>query len=164
MMKKIIILLLVIPPLLLGAIFGYVLYKGPRMTVQHHFREYQMNLPPPVAGSVTVRRPDPSAAEAVQLTPPLQASGANLARGKVYYQYYCVFCHGDTGAGNGPVGQSYTPVPTDLRTAKIAGYSDKDLLRTMLTGVGHEPVLERVVPTEHRWYLVLFVRSLTQAR
>ncbi|HBG05670.1 MAG: cytochrome C [Geobacteraceae bacterium GWC2_58_44] len=163
-MKKIIILLLVIPPLLLAAIFGYVLYNGPRMTVQHHFREFQKEMPPRVVGTVTVRRPDPSAAESAALKNPLPSSIVNLNRGKVYYQYYCVFCHGDTGAGNGPVGQSYIPVPADLRTEKITRYGDGDLLRSMLTGVGHEPVLERVVPQEHRWYLVLFVRSLPQAR
>lgn len=162
--KKIIILLIVIPPLLVAALFGYVLYKGPRMAVQQHLREFQMNLPPRPAGTVTVRRPDLTAAESDGLKNPLQANVANLTRGKVYYQYYCIFCHGDTGAGNGPVGQSYTPVPTDLRSEKVARYADGELLRAMLTGVGHEPVLERVVPPEHRWYLVLFVRTLPQVR
>ena len=162
--KKIIILLIVTPPMLLAALFGYVLYKGPRMSVQQHLREFQMDLPPHPAGTVAVRRPDPSAAQAVTLTNPLQANAGNVARGQVYYSYYCVFCHGDTGAGNGPVGQSYTPVPTDLRSEKVARYPDGQLLRSMLTGVGHEPVLERVVPPEHRWYLVLFVRSLSQIK
>jgi hypothetical protein len=34
------------------------------------------------------------------------------------------------------------------------------LLRMMLTGAGHEPVLGYTVLPEHRWYLVLFLRSL----
>ena len=64
--------------------------------------------------------------------------------------------------GNGPVGESYFPAPADLRTGKVSHYSDGRLLRAMLTGIGHEPVLERVVPPRHRWCLVLYVRSLAQ--
>ena len=40
-------------------------------------------------------------------------------RGRVYYNYYCVFCHGDNGQGDGPVGYSYMPAPTDLHAPKI---------------------------------------------
>jgi len=161
-MKKIILLLGAIPILLFVGLFGYVLYNGPRMTVQHNIREFQMIMPSRVAGTVAVRPSDrlPPSAEMAQLKNPLPATRENLSKGTVYYHYYCVFCHGDNGAGDGPVGQSYLPRPADLRTRKIAGYSDGDLLRAMLTGVGHEPVLERVVAPEHRWYLAIFVRSL----
>ncbi|MDQ1256891.1 MAG: hypothetical protein QG656_1491 [Candidatus Hydrogenedentes bacterium] len=58
------------------------------------------------------------------------------------------------------MGQSYVPRPADLCGPKVQGYSDGEILRTMLTGEGHEPVLGRVVPTEHRWPLVLYVRAL----
>ena len=161
-MKKIIIVSIVGLPMLFAALFLFILYEGPRMTVQHHVREYQMIMPDRVAGTVTVVPPIrlPSPAEAARLNNPLPSTGENLARGQVYYQYYCVFCHGDTGAGDGPVGQSYIPKPADLGSKKIAAYSGGGLLRAMLTGIGHEPVLERVVPPEHRWYLVTFVRSL----
>ena len=165
-MKKIILLVIVIPPLIFAAFFGYILYKGPRMTTQHHVRDFQMIMPARPAGAVTVVPPDklPSAGQTAQLQNPLQSNTENVTRARVYYQYYCVFCHGDSGAGDGPVGQSYIPRPADLRTKKVAGYGDGQLLLSMLTGIGHEPVLARVVPPEHRWYLVLFVRSLTGAR
>lgn len=164
--QKAIAALVVIPALLLAGLFGYVLYNGPRMTVQHHIREYQMIMPERAAGSVAVTTPDrlPSAAEAGNLKNPLQPSAGNLAAARVYYHYYCVFCHGEKGDGNGPVGNSYTPRPADLRSKRTAGYSDGYLLRAMLTGLGHEPVLERVVAPGHRWHLALFVRSLQQAR
>ena len=58
------------------------------------------------------------------------------------------------------MGESYIPVPADLRSAKVRRYRDGELLRAMLKGKGHEPVLEQVVPVRHRWYLVLYVRSL----
>jgi mono/diheme cytochrome c family protein len=162
-MKKIIALAIIVPALLFTGLFGYVLYEGPRMTVQHHIREFQMIMPGRAQGTVPVVAPDliPLAAKAAGLKSPLQATPDNRARGRVYYEYYCVFCHGGSGAGDGPVGQSYTPKPSDLRSEKIAGYNDGELLRSIFTGIGHEPVLGRVVAPEHRWFLVLFVRSLS---
>lgn len=161
-MKKAIVLLIVIPALLVAGLFGYVLYQGPRMTVQHHVRDFQMIMPAGVPGTATVVPPVrlPSEREAAGVGNPLRNDAEGLRRGKVYYSYYCAFCHGDSGAGDGPVGQSYSPVPADLRSGKVAAYNDGALLRSMLTGIGHEPVLEQVIAPQHRWYLVLFVRSL----
>ena len=73
---------------------------------------------------------------------------------------YCVFCHGETGAGDGPVGYSYIPVPSDLRTAKVKSFSEGELLRAMLMGTGHELVLKKVILAEYRWHLELYTRSL----
>ncbi len=163
--------LLAIPILLAAAaavsVMGYVLYEGPRMRMQPNVRAWQAEVPPMPAGAVPASTPDaspngkaPSAEAAAGMANPVPASEESIARGKVYYQYYCVFCHGDAGDGNGPVGQSYVPKPADLRSPKVGAYADGQVLRAMLTGVGHEPVLERVVPDEHRWPLVNYVRTL----
>jgi hypothetical protein len=140
-------------------VFSYLLFTGPRMRTQINIRPFQAQMPVIPKGAVPVvdafeALPDSNQANPLAKTP------ENYARGKVYYGYYCVFCHGESGAGDGPVGYSYVPVPTDLRTKKVKSLSDGQLLRAMLAGVGHEPVLERVVPSEHRWYLELYVRSL----
>jgi hypothetical protein len=161
-MKKAILAAGALFALFLAGLYGYVLYNGPRMTVQPHLRAFQAILPPLPAGVTTVQPPErlPAAGRAARMTSPLEAGSANRERGRVYYHYYCVFCHGEQGDGRGPVGESYIPAPSDLRSPRVRGYADGQLLRAMLTGTGHEPVLDRVVPPEHRWYLVLFVRSL----
>ena len=160
-MKRIIVTLFV---LVVGAAF-YLLFTGPRMLVQAHIQAFQAPMPPPPRGVLAAESPIPlpSAQEAVGLTNPLASNMTNLERGKVYYGYYCLACHGADGAGDGPVGQSYVPRPKDLRTARVRAFSDGELLRAMLTGTGHEPVLERVVAPEHRWYLELHVRSFAAA-
>ena len=164
MNKKIVIIagIISVALLALAGLFVFVFVTSPHMKVQPHVRAFQMEMPPLPEGVVTVEVPAtlPTAGEAAGLANPLPASRENIMRGRVYYHYYCLFCHGEEGKGDGPVGESYVPVPTDLESAKIAGYKDGVLLRAMLTGIGHDPVLERVVPPQHRWYLVLYVRSL----
>lgn len=146
---------------------GFFLVTGPRMRTQPNVRTYQAKVTPLPEGVVTADVPDASpqgivrvAKDAATMANPVPATEDSCARGKIYYQYYCIFCHGEQGDGNGPVGQSYTPKPADLRTPKVQGYSDGKILAAMLTGEGHEPVLERVAPPEHRWYLVNYVRTL----
>lgn len=145
-----------------GGLFLYQFLYAPRMKNQPHLRAYEAIMPPPPPGSVPLSPLPalPSAEEVSQRSNPLPPTAGNIARGKVYYAYYCLTCHGEHGDGNGPVGQSYMPVPADLRTPKIREYDDGRLLRAMLAGTGHEPVLPRVVPPEHRWHLVLFLRNL----
>ena len=148
----------------MGAV-SYLLFVGPRMYDQPHVRAFQAVMPPTPPGAVPLLEPVPplpSPEEAKTLASTLQHTPENLARGKVYYQYYCTFCHGERGDGNGPVGESYVPVPSDLRAAKVQAYTDGQLLHAMLAGAGHDPVRNQTVRPQHRWYLVLYVRSFKQ--
>ena len=140
-------------------VFTYLLLTGPRMRTQINIRPYQARMPIMPKGTVPVVdafEPIPDGNQ----TNPLAKTAENYARGKVYYGYYCAFCHGEGGAGDGPVGYSYVPVPSDLRAAKVRSLSEGQLLRSMLIGTGHDPVLQRIVPAEHRLYLELYVRTL----
>ena len=164
-MKKIIAAVVALAVLVVAALFATVLYNGPRMRSQEHLRTYQMKQPLPVDGVLPVNLPEqlPKPQAAAALTNPLPDTAENRRRGQIYYHYYCIFCHGERGEGNGPVGESFMPVPTDLRSIRMVN-RDGQLLRAMLLGIGHEPVLERVVPPHHRWYLVLYVQSLGDDR
>jgi hypothetical protein len=145
--------------LVVGSLFLYELARGPRMRDQIHLSTFEAMMPLPPAGSVPVN-PGVTMEVDENLTNPLPASAAALERGRIYYQYYCLFCHGENGFGDGPVGQSYMPVPTDLHQPKIQAYTDGRLLRAMLFGIGHEPILPRIVRPEHRWHLLLYVREI----
>ena len=95
-------------------------------------------------------------------TNPIPANATNLHNGKIYYGYYCLMCHGPKGDGNGPVGQSYVPKPTDLSSPRLIGITDGELYRRMLHGEGHDPVLDQTVQPAHRWPLVLYVRTFSR--
>ena len=160
-MKKLIILLIALSFLGVAGLYTIVLTNGPRMKVQPYTRAFQSVLPAVPRGTVTTDWPDQSSS----LTAPGAAnsankSAANLQRGSVYYRYYCIFCHGERGDGHGPVGESFFPVPADLRRSNIKAYDNGQLLRALLKGNGHDPVLERIVDPRHRRDLMLFVRSL----
>lgn len=139
----------------IAGIYALVLFNGPRMRVQQHIRAFQAVLPQVPPGTVPV----PNAPQRKQAA---LSDGDALAAGMVYYRYYCVFCHGERGDGTGPVGQSYQPVPANLTAGRLQEYDDRRLLNAMLTGIGHEPVLKRVVDPEHYPSLVRYVRSLSE--
>ena len=143
---------------------GYLLFTGPHMEHQQKIGPYQAAMPPAPRGSVPLKNPVatmPTTRQAQELVRLLPRTPKDLAAGGVYYGYYCTFCHGAAGDGRGPVGESYIPPPADLRSARVQALSDGQLFQAMLTGPGHQPVLERVVPPEHRPYLVLHVRRFS---
>jgi hypothetical protein len=194
-------LLFIAAGILLGVVSA-LLFIGPEMKDQPNVRAYQARVPLPPAGVVPVQATAgiPSSAEAAALANPLPATPENIARGRIYYQYYCLACHGEAADGNGPVGQSFMPHPAnlqscrechgeslhgnetagqssppsaDLRTAKLRNLKDGQLLRVIFTRTGHRPAIEPPIPNsvldyivlpEHRWYIVLYVRSLAAGK
>jgi hypothetical protein len=160
--KRLIIFIVAAGVVVGGSTIAYLLFTGPRMFAQPNIRQFQAAMPVTPANTVPVKdifEPLPSKEQAQKLNNPLDANEQNIAKGKVYYGYYCVFCHGDKGDGFGPVGYSYIPVPSDLRSAKVRSMSDGEVLYSMLTGTGHAPMLQRIIPSEYWWYLVLYTRQ-----
>jgi hypothetical protein len=162
-MKRILAVIFGVLVLAVAAFVLYLMFSGPRMRIQPKLMPDRALVPRMPDGIVPVALgasmvPSPPSAQG--LKNPLPDTPQTLRMGRVYYGYYCVFCHGRTGHGDGPVGQSYTPVPTDLTAPSARNLSDGDLYRAMLTGVGHEPVLPQVIPPQAPWYLVRYVRHL----
>jgi mono/diheme cytochrome c family protein len=85
-----------------------------------------------------------------------------IARGKAVYLIYCAQCHGHNFDGNGTVGQSFAPLPTDLRSAKVQDSPAGVLFRNVSYGVpnGRQPPLHATITVDDRWRVVAFVKSL----
>jgi len=135
---------------------------GPHMNQQISIKPYSRKMPTMSPGTVpTTGRLDTWTLSQTKLTKsPIEKNSAVISDGRVYYGYYCLMCHGEIGDGNGPVGQSFIPKPTDLRAQAIKKLSDGELYRRMLQGNGHDPVMTQTVPPEHRWPIVLYMRGL----
>jgi mono/diheme cytochrome c family protein len=161
--KKAGVVVVLVCGLAAAAVALYLMFAGPRMRTQIKLVPYQAVMPAMPSGVVpVVARPStvPSEESVPQLRNPLPATQQTIENGRVYYGYYCVFCHGADGRGDGPVGRSYVPTPTDLRSPRVIGLSDGALCRAMLTGAGHEPVLGYVIDPKTHWYLVSYMRHL----
>jgi mono/diheme cytochrome c family protein len=85
-----------------------------------------------------------------------------IARGKAVYLTFCAQCHGYNHDGNGTVGQSFKPLPTDLRSSKVQSKFEGELFKSISYGIpgGRQPALETTVTIDDRWHVVAFVKSL----
>src|SRR5476649_1849868 len=54
---------------------------------------------------------------AAKLKNPVPANAASIADGLALYQKQCAGCHGDTGKGDGAMGEELTPKPSNLSDA-----------------------------------------------
>lgn len=147
--------------ILLG-VAGFVLYlmfSGPHMRVEPKLMPYEALLPAVPAGITPVAWAQTPNLEAVRN--PVADTAQTRRIGQAYYRDYCTFCHGQVAHGDGPVGRSYVPTPTNLTLPAVRGLSDGALYRGMLTGVGHAPVLDYVVDPNTPWYIIRYVRTLS---
>ena len=168
-MKKIIGIIIVV---------GVVLYLGYEalMYYDNNFRYGRMRETPavrphedpllkmedgivPVNGGEAIYR----ATAGVDLISPLNMSQDSVInRGKAVYLTYCAQCHGLDYDGQGTVGQSFHPLPTNLRSPEVQSKPDGELFKSVSYGVpgGRQPALQTTITIDDRWHVVAFVKSL----
>lgn len=95
-----------------------------------------------------------------RLANPLAGKGAP-ALGDTLYHTYCAVCHGNVGAGDGPVGPKIGA--PSLLTDRARGYSDGYLYSIIRYGRGVMPRYGDKVRGEIRWTIVNYVRQLQTA-
>ena len=82
--------------------------------------------------------------------------------GKALYSKFCAQCHGKNYDGNATVGQSFFPLPTDLRSAKVQSLSDGAFFKEISYGIpeGRQPPLATTIAPTDRWRIVAYIKSL----
>jgi len=113
----------------------------------------------PVNGGEAIYR----ATAGVDLISPLNMSQVSVVnRGKAVYLTFCAQCHGLDYDGQGTVGQSFHPLPTNLRSPKVQSKPDGELFKSISYGVpgGRQPALHTTIRIDDRWHVVAFVKSL----
>jgi mono/diheme cytochrome c family protein len=107
------------------------------------------------------------ASSAEALASPLQKNDRDiLKQGEVLYFTYCAQCHGKHHDGNGTVGQSFQPLPSDLRSARVQSLTEGMLFREISYGVpgGRQPPLAGTIDVLDRWYIIVYLQSLGPRR
>ena len=168
-MKKIIGFLIVIVIFVMAAYHLLIYYDNNfrygRMRETPAVRPYEEPLLVKEAGVVPVNGGEAifRVSAGIDITPPVNMTQpAVIARGKNVYLIYCAQCHGHNHNGKGTVGQSFAPLPTDLRSAKVQDSPTGVLFKNVSYGIpdGRQPPLYATITMKDRWKVVAYVKSL----
>lgn len=85
-----------------------------------------------------------------------------ITAGKALYGIYCIQCHGKYHDGNGTVGQSFAPLPGDLRSPKVQALAAGALFKEISYGLpgGRQPALATTIAIDDRWKIIAYIKSL----
>lgn len=109
--------------------------------------------------------PGPQEAERAgrEVKSPLQSHPKDLSRGKWVYGTFCQVCHGTLGLGDGPIIGRY-PNPPNLMADHAKNMPEGQLFHIVTHGQGIMPAYSVQVLPEDRWRVVMYVRSLQEAK
>jgi mono/diheme cytochrome c family protein len=168
-MKKLLGLVMVLIVGVLAAYHLFILYDNDfrygRMRETPAVKPHEEPLPVMAAGVVPVSGGDVlyRRMPADRLKAPVAMEDtAVIARGRAVYFTFCAQCHGPQHNGEGTVGQSFRPLPTDLRSEMVQNQPAGALFHTVSYGIpgGRQPALETTVTVDDRWSVVAYVKSL----
>lgn len=100
-----------------------------------------------------------------ELKSPLQKGDpSNMALGKTLYFTFCAQCHGKYHDGNGTVGQSFNPLPTDLKSPKVQSLPEGVIFKVISYGIpkpdNRQPPLATTIDVLDRWRIITYLKSL----
>jgi mono/diheme cytochrome c family protein len=137
-----------------------------RMRETPAIRAHEKPLPVMEAGTVSVAEPEAvyQAMEGRQLrSPVLPFDSKAVPAGRAVYGTYCLQCHGRDYDGNGTVGQSFAPLPANLRTSQVQGMADGVLFQHISYGAGRnsrQPALATTLRIVDRWNVIAYIKSI----
>ncbi len=99
-------------------------------------------------------------------SPIARGEPTSIKWGRTLYFTYCAQCHGKYHDGNGTVGQSFHPLPTDLRSIKVQTLPEGVLFKEISYGVpnGRQPPLATTIEVMDRWRIIAYLKSLGPRR
>ena len=109
-------------------------------------------------------------ADADKTKNPVEATAESIEKGKALYldkdKGNCIFCHGETGAGNEANFPKLRRKPADLTDKeRMATRTDGELFWKISKGIrGIMPAGERRMSEEERWHVVNYVRTLAKEK
>ncbi len=104
--------------------------------------------------------------EAATVKNPVPSTTESIAAGKTIYDKNCASCHGDTGRGDGRMGEELNPKPANLTDAEWKhGSTDGEIFKVIHDGVsqtGMKPFGRKL--TQHEiWDVINYIRSIGPA-
>lgn len=168
-MKKILLAILLLAAIIYAAYEALIVYDNDfrygRMRETPAVRPHEQPLLTMEAGVVPFSGGEENfkARAAENLVSPLtRRDPENIRRGRWVYFTFCAQCHGNRYDGNGTVGQSFSPLPADLKSARVQSRSEGRLFKEISYGIpgGRQPPLATTIDLLDRWRVVAYVKSL----
>jgi hypothetical protein len=168
-MKKFILPLILLGGLLGIGVWGLSLYDRyfpfGRMWETPAIRPHETVLPVMEEGGV----PFPGGealyreADGITLKSPITPNASDLAEGKRLCGVFCAQCHGIYYDGRGTVGQSFTPLPANLKSPEVQALPEGILFQRISYGSpppGRQPPLASSIAMTDRWKIIAHLQSL----
>lgn len=103
-------------------------------------------------------------ADGVTLQSPIApVAPSDIEEGKRLYGVFCAQCHGPNHDGRGTVGQSFTPLPTDLKSHDVQALPEGVMFQKISYGnppKGRQPPLATSIGIRDRWKIISYIKSL----
>lgn len=90
------------------------------------------------------------------------ADPENIEIGNEIYEQLCSSCHGIEGRGDGKMAQVLKLKPKNFVEKKFQLQLDGSIFFKITTGRGQMPAFEKKIDEEDRWYLVNYLRTLSE--
>lgn len=99
-----------------------------------------------------------------ELVNPLEATPANLERGKQVYSIFCMNCHGEKGDGQGYLftSKKYPYQPGNLLSDKVRNNPEGEIFHVITVGFGVMAPHGYMIRPEDRWKATLYIRNVLQ--
>jgi high-affinity iron transporter len=93
-------------------------------------------------------------------------SAVQIAKGKAAFAVWCVACHGEKGAGDGPTAHTLDPRPRNFASEKFKqGAGAKQIFSTLSKGVPRSAMVAyKNLSDDERWALAFYVLELKAGR
>jgi len=130
-------------------------------TQPSHKAQKEAALPfPETTVSTKGRIPLKNRDEASRLKNIVPPTPKSIERGKFLFDVYCATCHGETGVGDGIVGQKFVP-PADLTSDYVQTKPDGDIYYTITNGgLAVMPSQEDAILPEDTWNIVNYIKHV----
>ena len=127
----------------------------------------------PVEGTVPITGPEPIVPP-IMLAPtpanirtlgrrfsnPIPTTAESIERGRDRYDINCALCHGDQGAGDGPINAAMSGIIPSLLTDQARRYTDGYIFAIIVNGRGLMKQYRQRVRGDDRWHVVNYLRVL----
>jgi mono/diheme cytochrome c family protein len=90
---------------------------------------------------------------------PVPLTDEALARGRALFQTFCVVCHGEQGAGDGPL-VPRIPNPPAYTSERVRSMPPGQLFHVISRGSGRMPSYAAQIPAHDRWLIVRYLETL----